>query len=315
MTGQYTSYFFRCFNRIFRIAVQQMHGQPAARARHVPKSLSRPHLPDFDSPPVTEVALSVQFASLPLFRSVHVGLYWREIRNEYPVVSEQAPIAPAFETFGVAPVPVPSFRVQTTLVPPMTRHWFETTNGEHLVQLQHDRILHNWRKRSPEMEYPRYESLCAKFTDELGKLATLFRQEGLGEIRPNQCEVTYINTITLTGGETPHEHLAQITPLWTGDLSEPSPGSPEITTIQTRFVLRKDHTPFGRVYVTFTPAFRAIDHKPVVQLEITARGKPDQESIAAAFSLLDEERDVVVRTFASVTTRLMHKEWGRTDAA
>lgn len=290
----------------------KMLSAPSTRARQVP-SIVRRRLPDFKSPPVTEVVLSVQFAGLPLFRGVHAGLYWREIRDEYPVVSEQTPIPPIFETFGATPM-LTSFQGQIMLPPPV-RHWFETPDGEHLVQLQPDRILHNWRKRSPEMEYPRYESLCAKFTDEVDKLATLLGQEGLGEIRPNQCEVTYINTITLPGGENPHEHFGRITPLWTGDLSEPSPGSPEITTIQTRFVLRKDHTPFGRVYVTFTPAFRAIDHKPVVQLEITTRGKPEQQSIAAAFALLDEGRDVVVRTFASVTTPLMHKEWGRTDAA
>jgi uncharacterized protein (TIGR04255 family) len=283
----------------------------------VPKTRP-PGLPDFKSPPVTEVVLSVQFASAPLFRSVHAGLYWNEIRDEYPVVSVQAPIAPAFETFGAAPMLIPTFQVPfqlPMLTPPMARHWFETHDGEHLVQLQQDRILHNWRQRSPEMEYPRYESLRAKFMGEVDKLAALFTKEGLGEIRPNQCEVTYINTITSAGGENPHEHLARITPLWTGNLSEPSFGAPEATTIQTKYVLRKNDAPYGRVYVTFSPAYRATDYAPVVQLEITIRGRPDEESVAAAFALLDKEREVVVRTFAGVTTPLMHKEWGRSDAA
>jgi uncharacterized protein (TIGR04255 family) len=282
----------------------------------VPKSRSRPAgLPDFKSPPVTEVVLSVQFAATPLFRNVHAGLYWNEIRDEYPVVSEQAPIGPAFETFGATPMLTSTFQVQTVLVPPMARHWFETADGEHLVQLQHDRILHNWRKRSPEMEYPRYESLRAKFMNEVDRLSALFKREGVGEIRPNQCEVTYINTIASAGGGNPHEHLGRITPLWTGNLSEPSFAAPETTTIQTRYVLRKDDAPYGRVYVIFTPALRTTDLSPVVQLEITTRAKPDEESVAAAFALLDEERDVIVRTFASVTTPLMHKEWGRTDVS
>jgi uncharacterized protein (TIGR04255 family) len=272
-----------------------------------------PGLPDFKSPPVTEVVLSVQFATPPLFRSVHAGLYWNEIRNEYPVVSAQAPIAPAFETFGATPMLTPGFQVQTMLVPLMARHWFETHDGEHLVQLQQDRILRNWRQRSPEMEYPRYESMRAKFEGEVDKLAALFKKEGLGELRPNQCEVTYINTITSAGGENPHEHLVRITPLWTGNLSEPSFPAPETTTIQTKYVLRKNNIPYGRVYVTFTPAYRATDYSPVVQLEVTTRGRPDEENVAAAFVLLDQERDVVVRTFAAVTTPMMHKEWGRTD--
>ncbi len=273
-----------------------------------------PGLPNFKSPPVTEVVLSVQFAAMPLFRSVHAGLYWSELRDEYPITSEQVPISPVFETFGGAPK-LPGFQGWSfqAQVPLPLRHWFETANGEHLVQLQQDRILHNWRQRSPEMEYPRYESLREKFEGEVDKLAALFTKEGLGEIRPNQCEVTYINTITSAGGENPHEHLARITPLWTGNLSEPSFPAPETTTIQTKYVLRKNDVPYGRVYVTFTPAYRATDYAPVIQLEITTRGRPDEESVAAAFALLDEGRDVVVRIFAGVTTPLMHKEWGRTD--
>jgi uncharacterized protein (TIGR04255 family) len=274
-----------------------------------------PGLPNFQSPPVTEVVLSVQFATIALFRSVHAGLFWNEIRDEYPVASEQAPIVPAFETFGGTPMLTPGFQVQTMLVPPMARHWFETDNGEHLVQLQQDRILHNWRQHSPEMVYPRYETLRTKFMGEIAKLTALFKKEGLGEIRPNQCEVTYINTITSAGGENPHEHLARITPLWTGNLSEPSFPPPETTTIQTKYVLRKNDIPYGRVYVTFTPAYRATDYRPVVQLEVTTRGRTNEENVTAAFGLLDEERDVVVRTFAAVTTPLMHKEWGRTDVS
>lgn len=293
-----------------------MPSNPSTRSRSVPKSRNRPRgLPDFKSPPVTEVVLSVQFAAIPLFRSVHAGLYWNEIRDEYPMASEQAPIAPAFETFGATPMLTPGFQVRAMVVPPMARHWFETDIGEHLVQLQQDRILHNWRKRSPEMEYPRYESLRAKFMGEVDKLSALFKKEGLGEIRPNQCEVTYINTITSTGGQNPHEHLARITPLWAGNLSEPFFPTPETTAIQTKYVLRKNDVPYGRVYVTFTPAYDATDYSPVVQLEVTTRARPDEESVAAAFVLLDEERDAVVRTFAGVTTPLMHKEWGRTDVA
>jgi uncharacterized protein (TIGR04255 family) len=282
----------------------------------VQKSRRRPPgLPDFKFPPVTEVVLSVQFAPSSLFRSVHAGLYWNEIRSEYPKVSEQAPIAPAFETFGATPMLSPVFQVQAMFGPPMARHWFETDDGEHLVQLQPDRILHNWRQRSPEMEYPRYESLRAKFKGEVDKLIAFFRNEGLGEIRPNQCEVTYINTITSTRGQNPHEHLARITPLWAGNLSEPVLPAPETTTIQTKYVLRKDEVPYGRVYVTFTPSYRVTDYSPVVQLEVTARGRPSGETVAAAFVLLDEERDVVVRTFTAVTTSEMHAEWGRTDVA
>jgi hypothetical protein len=46
----------------------------------------------------------------------------------------------------------------------------------------------------------------------------------------------------------------------------------------------------------------------VVQLEITRRARPDEASVVAAFALLDKEHAAVVRSFASATTPLMHKE-------
>jgi uncharacterized protein (TIGR04255 family) len=291
--------------------------QTVRQVRHtpVPKAHPRPPgLPNFKHPPVSEVVLSIQFAALPAMRSVHAGLYWKEIRKLYPKPSEQAPIPPAFETFGGTPTAAPTFQIQTLLVPPMPRHWFETESGEHLVQLQSDRIIHNWRQRNPEMQYPRYELIRRRFASEVAKLEALFRKEQIGEIRPNHCEVTYINTITLPEGLNPHHHLDQITTLWTSKFSEPFVPELENGTIQTRFILKRADSPYGRVYVSFVPAFLVTNSSPVIQLEVTAKGRPQADSVSSAFDLLDEERGVVVRTFTAVTTPAMHQQWGRTDA-
>jgi len=48
-----------------------------------------------------------------------------------------------------------------------------------------------------------------------------------------------------------------------------------------------------------------------MQLDITVRARPAGQSIEAAFDLLDKEREIVVRTFAAVTTPEMHRVWGR----
>jgi uncharacterized protein (TIGR04255 family) len=286
------------------------------RSRTVPKTSRRPAgLPDFDHPPVTEVVLSIQFSAMPDLHTVHAGSYWNDIRRKYPKVSEQAPIAPVFETFGKTPTLTTAFSVQTMLVPPIPRLWFETDDGEHLVQLQQDRLLHNWRKRSSRADYPRYELLRKSFLSEVEKLNELLKKEHIGEIRPNQCELTYINTVTFADGQNPHENIPRITPLWAGTLSEQYLPNPETTSFQTKYVLRRDAVPYGRLYVTFTPAYLTTDYSPVVQLEVTARGKPNGETVEAAFDLLDEEREAIVRGFTAVTTPQMHKEWGRTDVA
>ena len=62
---------------------------------------SRPaDLPNFNKPPVTEVALSVQFDTIAAFSNVYAGLLWAGCRSEYPVASEKPSLPPQFETFG-----------------------------------------------------------------------------------------------------------------------------------------------------------------------------------------------------------------------
>jgi uncharacterized protein (TIGR04255 family) len=271
-----------------------------------------PDLPDFTDPPLNEVVLSLQFASLPNLKSAHIGLFWERVRAEYPNVSEQGVIQSVFETFGI-PSASPPFvlQIETLLSPPMPRYWFERPNSPDLLQLQNDRILHNWRQQSDNSRvYPRYESVKVSFEKELAVFQRWLSDEGIGELRPNQCEVTYINLIPLAA----HRELEDVTPLWAGKLSENPPNQLERASIQATFLFSHGETPVGRVYVNFQPAFLQSDRSPVVRLEITARGRPRGETVADALSFFDLEREQVVKTFAAVTTNKMHELWGRTDA-
>src|SRR5262245_33359247 len=114
-----------------------------------------PDLPDFEDPPVTEVFLSIQFGALSDFRNGHIGLFWSKFRKQYPKLFEQAPLQPVFETFGVPPQATPFLRVQieTMLAPPMSRYWFMKDTEDELVQVQQDRIVHNWRKQRGDQIY------------------------------------------------------------------------------------------------------------------------------------------------------------------
>jgi uncharacterized protein (TIGR04255 family) len=270
-------------------------------------------LPNFGKPPVTEVVLSVQFETLSTLRNIHAGLLWTEYRSEYPKVSELPALAPQFETFGGIPSAAASpFRFEAFLQAPMSRFWFEEASGEHLIQIQSDRFVHNWRKRETESEYPRYEPIANRLEQEIKKFEEFLRREGLGELRANQCEVTYINTIEIDDGGDPHRQLDRITPLWGGFGGEPFL-EPESVSTQARYVIKKEGSPFGRVYVNFLPVIRSADQSRGIQLDITIRARPKGPSIEAALSLLDQEREILVRTFTAVTTQEMHHLWERTD--
>jgi uncharacterized protein (TIGR04255 family) len=268
--------------------------------------------PNFERPPINEVALSFQFAPLPKFRSAYVGLLWQRLRSEYPKASEQPALLPSFETFPT-PDPLP-FQFAPFSLPPMPRFWFEESDGAHLLQIQQDRIVHNWRKREAEQDYPRYEVIRERFEKDLDRFVDFLRAEDLGEVRPNQCEVTYINAIEISKDTSVYQQLEQITPLWGGHLPKSFSLEPETATLQSSFVLRDAEKPFGRAHVTFAPGILTTENRPILRLEITVRARPSNDSITESFRLLDAERELVVRTFAAVTTPAMWEIWGRTDA-
>lgn len=270
-------------------------------------------LPDFTSPPLNEVVLSIQFATLTGLNSLRMGLFWERVRAQYPAVSEQPTIAAAFETFGIPNQVAQSVQIEAFLTPPLSRYWFERPNAPDLLQIQQDRILHNWRQQTDNSRvYPRYEAVKASLEKELEIFQQWLAEEKIGEIKPNQCEVTYVNVIPT--GDDRYAHLEKITPLWAGAFSDGHPNVLERAHVQTAFLFSIDGAPAGRVYANFQPAFLPSDRSSVIRLEITARGRPKGESITDALSFLDVERDQVVRTFAAVTTKEMHKVWGRTDA-
>jgi uncharacterized protein (TIGR04255 family) len=275
-----------------------------------------PDLPDYERPPVSEVVLSIQFASNSQFRIVHAGVFWNLIRDQFPNVSEQVPLQSVFETFGGPTIPNEPIKFQTFSSLPFPRFWFESADKSYLIQLQQDRLLFNWRAISRDSVYPRYEALRAHFMTEVQRLAEFFEGQGFGRLSPNQCEVTYINSITV-GDEVaePYAQLDKITPLWSDKARKIGGLDVERTVLQAVFVLNLNERPYGRLYVTFTPALRTDDGvaRPVIQLEMTARGRPEGETLDAAFRLLDQERYAIVRTFSDITKEEMHKMWGRTD--
>ena len=215
--------------------------------------------------------------------------------------------------FGVTPLPqVPAIQFGPFFSPPpMPRFWFGDPDGEHLLQIQQDRILYNWRRRGEAHSYPGYPELRERFGTEIARIDTFLNRERLGEILPNECEATYINVITLPDRTNPHIQLDRVTPILSGLEAKTDPLELERVFLQLNFLLRAGSNLAGRVYATFTPNFQLPDLSPVVHLEVTGRGKPQANTVEFAFAFLDMAHDAVVRTFATVTTPEMHKHWGR----
>lgn len=280
----------------------------------MPTAKQRADLPEFGKPPVTEVLLSIQFATLDRMRTHLFGLLWNEFRREYPVVSEQPPLTPVFEIFGGEREASRSFTFEARFAPLTPRFWFESDDGVHLLQIQQDRLIHNWRKRNEDAIYPRYEALLGRFIGDIDRVQHFLAREDLGTLSPNQCEVAYINTIELPGRADPHINLDRVTPLWGGWRGPPGVAELENATVQARAVIDEGGTPIGRLYVNITPVILLSEARPAVQVELVARGRPLSASIDDAIRLLNVERSAIVRTFEKITAPELHTIWEMANA-
>jgi uncharacterized protein (TIGR04255 family) len=238
---------------------------------------------------------------------------WQGFKEQYPTVEEQAPITPIFETFGsLQPAQVPSLQLMP--FDQMARFWFVSESQNELVQVQRDRLIHNWRVRRQDDQYPRYETLRSRFESEILKFQSFIRDSKLGSIEVNQCEVSYINVIgPLRPGSDPAEDIEKIFTVWRESYSDKYLKHSERSRFNVSFLMQEspESPPDGRLHVAVVPSIRMQDAAPVLRVTLTARGKPRDESMFAALDWLDKGRETVVRGFASITTKEMHKIWGR----
>lgn len=260
-------------------------------------------LPEFQNPPLNEVILGVQFQSPTNFQDIRAYEVWRLYAERFPNVSEQPPMLPQFETFGAAQMPQFAFSFGPALL--QRRYWFESANGNDLIQFQHDRLFHNWRKRDPERaDYPRFEYIIAEFERELHALESYLQGLGNDRLLITQCEIAYLNNILLdpaSGQFTPQTWFAFV--------------SPEHAPVETFSctgvgILRRGVDPYGRLYresATGVDQYR----RPAVFLNFTARGLPTTNDIPGALDFLNDHRYMISESFIKATTPAAQQAWKR----
>jgi uncharacterized protein (TIGR04255 family) len=271
--------------------------------------ISRPaELPDYKRPPLVEVVLGVQFAQLQGYRTVHAGLLWEEkFRKAYPRFVEQPPLGSTFEVFGPQ-ARAAQFEITSMPGLPVPRLWFMNSEETELVQMQADRFVRNWRGE----HYPRYEQLREQLFVELEEVDAFCKSWDIGSIRPNQCEITYVNRLRLEGHDlrTVPGLAIRIFERQGMQLSDESVGllEPEHCNTSIRYILKNTHgEPRGRLLITLQPWPR----EPELRLDLTVRGAPVKADFEAVADFLDEGRRTIVQGFTAITREEMHKQWGR----
>jgi uncharacterized protein (TIGR04255 family) len=271
----------------------------------VAASTDNPAAPDvqFRHPPVVEVVLSVQFEPLHEMTAAHIGLYWAQVKQQFPYAQEHSRLEPIVERYE-APDFNPRF-IRVELGEAAPRYWFLNERQSQLLQVQDDRFIHNWRKKVDP--YPRYEKIREAFSLELDQFSSFVRSEGIGSVVPRLAEVTYVNHIA---GRTdqPYAHPEDV--LKVLSYRRP-PESDEPETIDTRFRYSISHEgrKVGRLHVELQPATRERDQAPIWLLVLTARGLPLSEDSVGVTQFLDIGRRNMLAIFLAITSERLQEEW------
>lgn len=268
---------------------------------------------EFKTPPVVEVALGVQFTPLAQFRAAHLGVLWSRFRKDFPRLQDQPALPRVVESFEKPVPPAPALVLEEASFVP--RSWFIDSEGTHLIQVQQDRFVHNWRKTAKGGDYPSYGRLRSAFERHLRTFEAFLAEERLGDFKPDQCELTYVDHIESGEGWSHFGEMHRVLRVWKECKRSGFDLSPETVKIEIAYVFQDENrSPAGRLHVAAVPAYRASDKKPIFILQTVGRGRPLGPGVEGTLRFLDLAHTWAVRSFVALTTDEMHRQWGGGNA-
>jgi uncharacterized protein (TIGR04255 family) len=272
----------------------------------------------FERPPVVEVVLSAQFAPETVDMEAY-GQFAGEVRRELPVRQRQQVVPSMEEAFDTVP---PQRSMEITLEGPtsLPRITFESKDGVQLVQIQHDRLTLNWRRRQHDLSYPRYSTLRKRFNVLLKRLTDALDEVGQAH-DVNLCEVTYVNPIEVPGPRakdrvgTTHPDAARIINRFRRRPRQAFLPEAEDAQLQARWRIPAEEVggsgaPAGRLHLALVPALKPPEGTPIYLVNLSARVRPESGSVDKALRALDIGHKWVVLGFKDLTTAQMHRHWG-----
>ncbi len=238
--------------------------------------------------PINEVAFGLVFKSIPL-RTVHYGMYGETLKADFPNSSDQSPIMELGRDFNE------SFQGMF----PLPRVWYEGRDGRQLIQLQPNRFHLNWRRLSPNDDYPKYDTLKPKFFEHWNRFSTWIASVSK-ELAPviEKFELTYTNLIDESNGWKSAADYSRL-------FSFLSRGAPltSLAGCAVNFVF--DLEGVGQIQVSIKQGVRNADKRPVVIFEIAARSSVVKDTSV----WFDNAHDAIVEMFLQITSEEAKSLW------
>jgi uncharacterized protein (TIGR04255 family) len=276
------------------------------QGKDLEKNTSREvHLPDFKKPPAVETFLGFHFSPLQNWKTPYFGLFWQQIRAEYPEVEVLHPI-PSEDTFKIElDAQRVSLRVRGEIP---VRWWYFHKSGTRLIQIQNDRFIQNWRKRDINDRYVHYAKLRPAFIQTWTKFLHFLKENKVSVPEINLCEISYVNNIDRGDAWKTFSDLSNVIAGWSGKTSTGFLPNPTLVTLNAVYPIGKTG---GSLHVTMQPGLRQPDNTETIQLNLTATCRPTSPRLSDLLSAFDLGRQWIVKGFEDFTNPKMHDLWGK----
>jgi uncharacterized protein (TIGR04255 family) len=149
-------------------------------------------------PPVIETVLGVHFHPIQGLTAAHFGIFWKTVlRPDWTRAVEAPPIVEQTERFSDMPSWL-NISPGSVIAVPLSAHsssrlQISNSTGDRMVQLQSNRFHYNWKRT--EGPYPSYFAVREEFSQQFRHFRQFVEEQGLGQVKPFQWEVTYVDYI------------------------------------------------------------------------------------------------------------------------
>lgn len=250
----------------------------------------------YENPPIDEIVCGVRFDSIKSLQSGHFGVLWQKFRPDFPKIEDQ----------NLA-VSLSREDLENPDKLPLPRVWFIHRDENELIQVHRNCFIHNWRKRRSDDEYPGYEKVVENFESYLSRFQEFLVEESLGNIVPQQYELTYIDLIPKgQGWESP------------GDLEKVFPNLLFLTKqdmllnnikgINWQIILDLPQG-LGEVAISIRNAERISNKQEVIHVQFMAVSTQAYQPIRGWF---DDAHNTIMNLFRNlISDEIQEKFWGR----
>lgn len=153
-----------------------------------------------------------------------------------------------------------------------------------------------------------YEFFRPLFERDWSKFQAFLATNSLSAPNIWQCEVSYINQFVRGKEWQDFDDLSRLYSVWGSGKISPLLSRPQMVTFATSYLLPKE---LGTLQFISQPGIRKGDGAEIIQLAVTAIGRPSSTSDVDILAWLDAGQAAVVQGFTDFTTKAAHDIWGK----